>query len=61
MVQELKEVDSGKCHSIMREFGGVDQMTRRRLKIKCLEGLSDTECAKAVAESFAPISLEYTH
>ena len=60
MVQELKEADSSKWYSIMRKFGGLDKMTRGKLKIKCLEGLSDRECAEAVAETFASVSLEYS-
>ena len=60
MVQELKEADSGKWYSIMRKFGGIDQMTKQKLSIKSLEGLSDRECAEAVAQSFAAVSQEYS-
>ena len=35
-------------------------MSRQRLSIKSLEGLSDRECAEAVAQSFAAVSQEYS-
>jgi hypothetical protein len=60
MVQELKEADSGQWYKIMRKFGGIDPMTRGGLRIKSLEGLSDRECAEAVAQSFASVSQEYS-
>ena len=60
MVEELKNSDSGKWYSVMKKFGGLDQMTRRKLSIKSLDGLSNQECAEAVAQSFAAVSLEYS-
>ena len=60
MVNELKEGDSGQWYSIMRKFGGIDQMSRQELRIKSLEGLSNRECAEAVAQSFASVSQEYS-
>ena len=44
----------------MRKFGGLDQMTGKKLSIKSLDGLSDRECAERVAESFAAVSIEYS-
>ena len=38
----------------------MDQMSRGRLTIKSLEGLSDKDCAEAIAQSFAYVSQEYT-
>ena len=60
MVEELKSTDTGKWYSVMKKFGGIDQMTRKKLSIKSLEGLSDREFAEAVAQSFAAVSLEYS-
>ena len=60
MVEELKRTDTGKWYSVMKKIVGVYQMTRKKLSIKSLEGLSDRECAEAVAQSFAAVSLEYS-
>ena len=42
-----------------KKIGAVDDMNAGTLKIKSLEGLSDKECAEAVAQHFAAISNEY--
>ena len=36
-----------------------NQVSREKLSIKELEGLTDQECAEAVAKSFAAVSQEY--
>ena len=59
-VSELKTTNPGKWYSMMKRLGGLDQMSRGRLTIKSLEGLSDKDCAEAIAQSFASVSQEYT-
>ena len=59
-VQKLKASNPSMWYQKMKqELGGVDQMSRGKLKIKELDGLSDKECADRVAESFAAVSQEY--
>ena len=53
VVEEMKVTNSSKWYQMMKKLGGLDQMTRGKLEIECLEGLSDQECAEAVAKSFA--------
>ena len=45
---------------MMKKLGRLDQMDRGRLEIECLEGLSDEECAEAIAKNFAEVSQEYS-
>ena len=59
VVNELKVSAPGKWHKIIKKMGGVDQMATGRLEVESLKGLSDQECAEAVAEVFAATSLEY--
>ena len=59
VVNELKVSAPGKWHSVIKKMGGVDQMAAGRLEVESLKGLSDEECAEAVAEAFAATSLEY--
>ena len=42
-----------------KKVGAVDDMNAGSLKIKCLEGLSDKQCAEEVARHFTAISNEY--
>ena len=42
-----------------KKIGAVDELNDGALKIKCLDGLNDGECAEAVARHFAAISNEY--
>lgn len=41
-----------------KKIGPVDQMNAGELSVKCPEGLSDGESAKAVGQSFATVSAE---
>ena len=59
-VSELKTTNPGKWYTMMKRLGGLDQMSRGRMTIKSLEGLSDKDCAEAIAQSFASVSQEYT-
>ena len=59
-ITELKTTNPGKWYSMMKRLGGLDQMIWGRLTIKSLEGLSDKDCAEAIAQSFASVSQEYT-
>ena len=59
VVNELKETQPGKWYQTIKKLGGLDQATCR-LEVKALKGLSDEECAEAVAESFASVSQEYS-
>ena len=40
----------------MQKLGGLYQMSKGGLKIDSLEGLTDGQCAEAVAQSFAAVS-----
>ena len=44
----------------MKRLGGLDQTSRGRLEIESLEALTDQECVKAIAQSFASVSQEYS-
>ena len=56
----IKSTNPGKWYTMMKRLGGLDQMSRGKLEISSLEGLSDKECAEAVAQSFASVSQEYS-
>ena len=58
-VKELKTTNPSKWYSMMKRLGGIYQMDRGKLQIRSLEGLTDLECAEAVAQSFAEVSQEY--
>ena len=58
-IRELKTTDPGKWYSMMKRLGGLDQMSRGNMSIKSLEGLSNKQCAEAIAQSFASVSQEY--
>ena len=59
-VKELKTTNPGKWYGMMKRLGGLDQMTHGRLEIESLKGLTDRECAEAIAQSFAAVSQEYS-
>ena len=44
----------------MKKLGGLDVASRGKLEVESLVGLSDRECAEAVAQSFAAVSMEYS-
>ena len=58
-VTDLKSCDPGKFYKMCKKIGAVEDMNSGSLKIKCLERLSDKECAEEVARHFASISNEY--
>ena len=57
-VSELKLSDPGKWYA--KKIGAVDQMTDGNVKVEALEGLSNSECARIIAEHFAAISNQYS-
>ena len=59
-VQDLKNTNPAKWFQKIKQLGGLDQLSRGRLKIKELAGLSDKECAEKVVQSFAATSQEYS-
>ena len=59
VVNDLKTSAPSKWHSIMKRMGGIDHSAASRLEVQSLKGLSDEQCADAVAESFAAVSMEY--
>ena len=56
---DLKAPEPGKFYKMCKKVGAADDMNSGSLKIKCLEGLSDKECAEEVVGHFASISNEY--
>ena len=58
-VAELRNTNPSKWYKKMKQLSGGNQMTREKLSIRELDGLSDKECAEAVAQSFAAVSQEY--
>ena len=61
VVQEMKITNPSKWYQMMRKLGGLDQMDRGRLELDCLEGLTDQECAEAVARSFRRLARNIPH
>ena len=59
-VSELKLSDPGKWYAMAKKIGAVDQMTDGNVKVEALEGLSNSECARIIAEHFAAISNQYS-
>ena len=49
-ITELKTTNPSKWYSMMKRLGGLDQMSRGNMSIKSLEGLSNKECAEAIAQ-----------
>ena len=43
---------------MLKKMGGL-KIQRGRLEVESLQGLTNSECAEAVAESFAAISQQY--
>ena len=42
-----------------KKIGAIDPLCQDELRVKCLEGKNDKECAEAVASHFAAVSNEY--
>ena len=59
-VSELKTTNPGKWYIMMKRLGGLDQISRGRISIKSLEGLTDAECVEAIGQLFASVSQEYS-
>ena len=53
IVEGLQTEAPEKWHKYMKRLGGLEQVNSSRLEIESLKGLSDQECAEAVAQSFA--------
>lgn len=58
-VHGLKLANPKKWFKQLKHFGGLNQMSTRKLKIETLEKYSDEECAEKVAQHFASVSQEY--
>ena len=56
--KELKNTDPSKWYSMLKKMGGLE-IQGGMLKIDSLQGLTDSQCAEAVAKSFAAISQQY--
>ena len=59
-VENLKTTNPSEWYKKMQQLGGLDQMNRGKLFIKEMEGLTNSECAEAVAQSFAAVSQEFS-
>ena len=59
-IKDLKTTNPSKWYSQMKKLGGLDVACRGKLEVESLTGLSDRECAEAVAQSFAAVSNEYS-
>ena len=59
-IENLKTTNPSNWYSQMKKLGGLDMASRGKLKVESLVGLSDRECAEAVAQSFAAVSMEYS-
>ena len=59
-VTDLKVTNPGKWYNKAKQIGAVDQMNGGDIQVEVLEGLSNKECAKRIAESFASVSNEYS-
>ena len=58
-VEELKTSQPGKWYQMLKKLGGIDQMDQNKIEIESLRGMSDRECAEAVAQSFCEVSQSY--
>ena len=58
-VTDLKSSDPGKFYKMCKKIGAISPLSDGELKIQCLDGLTDKECAEAVARHFAAVSNEY--
>ena len=57
-VSDLKSTNPRQFYQMAKRIGAVDQMNTGELSVKCLAGLSDSDSAEAVGESFAAVSAE---
>ena len=58
-VEEMKTTQPGKWYQMLKKLGGIEQMNRNNIEIESLKGMSDLECAEAVAKSFSEVSQSY--
>jgi hypothetical protein len=56
---QVKATEKHKFYMKVKEIGGLQPAGGGELKIECLEGKSDYECAEEVARAFASVSNEY--
>jgi hypothetical protein len=57
-VTELKRTKPGQFYGMCKKIGLGDQMNQD-VKVECLKGKTDKECAEAVADGFAFVSNQY--
>ena len=57
-VNELKLTNPSRFYQMCKKIGLGDQMSGE-IKVECLKGLSDQECADKVAQGFAAVSNQY--
>ena len=58
-VNELKQTNPSRFYQMCKKIGLGDQMNSGDIKVECLKGLSDQECADTVAQGFAAVSNQY--
>ena len=59
-MSELKLSDPGKWYAMAKKIGAVDQMTDSNVRVESLDRLSNSECAKIIAQHFSAISNQYS-
>ena len=59
LVSQVKSTDKHQFYKKIKDIGGLQPVGSHELKIQCLEGKSDEECAEEVARSFAAVSNEF--
>ena len=57
-VKELKNTAPSQWYKMLKKMGGLE-IQAGKLEIESLKGLTDSQCAEAVAESFAAVSQQY--
>ena len=56
----LKTSNPSKWYSQRKKLGDLDIQNSGKLQVESLAGLNDRECAEAVAQAFAAVSMEYS-
>ena len=59
-VKDLRSTNPFMWYKQMMKLGGLDNKFSGRPEIESLKGVSDKECAEAIAQSFASICQEYS-
>ena len=59
LVKEITDTDKHKSYMKMKQIGSIHPVGSGELKIECLDGKFDEECAEEVAKAFASVSNEF--